>query len=137
MTRLRPWHGLAAAAATSVAAAGVWMLWRFDPNLPGNPFPPCMFLLMTGHWCAGCGITRALHALVHGDLPGALRMNALAMLLLAAVPFALLWHAGWKPAALRPLARAATSPWCWGLLLGGFWIARNLPWMPFALLAPG
>ncbi len=123
--------------AALVAGAGVWALRSFDPNLPGNPFPPCMFLTLTGHYCAGCGITRALHALVHGDIAGAIQMNVLAMLLMVVIPFAIAWHAGWKPARLQPTARAMASPWFWVVLLAGFWIARNLPWYPFTLLAPG
>jgi len=124
-------------AAALAAGVGIWALRTFDPNLPGNPFPPCIFLTLTGHYCAGCGITRALHALVHGDLATALRMNVLATSLLALVPPVAAWHAGWKPAALRPFARLLVSPWLWGVVLFGFWIARNLPWYPFNLLAPG
>lgn len=119
------------------AGAGIWALRTFDPNLPGNPFPPCVFLTITGHYCAGCGITRALHALAHGDIATAVQMNVLAMLLLVITPFAAAWHAGWKPAYLQPVANAMASPWLWVGSLGGFWILRNLPWFPFTLLAPG
>lgn len=123
--------------AALAAGAGVWALRTFDPNLPGNPFPPCVFLTVTGHYCAGCGITRMLHALVHGDLATAVQMNVLAMFLLAISPFTVAWLAGWKPGYLRPAARMMSSPWFWAVLLIGFWIARNLPWYPFTLLAPG
>lgn len=124
-------------AAALAAGAGIWALRTFDPNLPGNPFPPCVFLTLTGHYCAGCGITRALHALVHGDLATAARMNVLAAFLLALVPPVIAWHAGWKPRLLHPFAALLSSPWFWGVLLFGFWIVRNLPWFPFTLLAPG
>ncbi|RBL33433.1 hypothetical protein BRN31_04600 [Xanthomonas oryzae pv. oryzae] len=59
---------LSLAPAALAAGAGVWIFWKFDPNLPGNPFPPCIFHALTGFYCAGCGMTRALHALAHGDL---------------------------------------------------------------------
>lgn len=132
----KPWVYLAAAPAALVAGTAVWALHTFDPNLPGNPFPPCIFHASTGYYCAGCGITRALHALVHGDIATAGRMNLLAMALLAALPLFIAWHLGWKPQRLRPIATALSSPWLWGLLLSGFWIARNLPWPPFTWLAP-
>ncbi|MCC4605791.1 DUF2752 domain-containing protein [Xanthomonas campestris pv. badrii] len=128
---------LSLAPAAVAAGAGTWIFWKFDPNLPGNPFPPCAFHALTGFYCPGCGITRALHALVHGDLVSAFGMNALAVGLLALVPFVVLWHHGWQPAIFQPIARALSSPLLWITLLPGFWIARNLPWLPFTLLAPG
>lgn len=123
-----------AALATGI---GIWALRTFDPNLPGNPFPPCIFRTITGHYCAGCGITRALHALVHGDMATAIHMNLLAILLLALLPAAFAWHLGWKPRLLQPAAAVLASPWFWGILMPAFWITRNLPWYPFNLLAPG
>ncbi|MFT4247818.1 MAG: DUF2752 domain-containing protein [Pseudomonas sp.] len=132
----RAWLYLAAAPAALAAGAGIWALRTFDPNLPGNPFPPCVFHALTGYYCAGCGITRALHALVHGDVATACRMNLLAMALLAGIPLFIAWHTGWQPKRLRPAALALGSPWFWGLVLPGFWIARNLPWPPFTWLAP-
>lgn len=45
--------------------------------------PVCPLHYATGLHCPGCGTGRALHALVHGDVVRALRMNALAV---AAIP---------------------------------------------------
>ena len=56
------------AACGAVAAAGAWVLQRVDPNAAGSPLPGCVFYQFTGLYCPGCGMTRALHALVHGDL---------------------------------------------------------------------
>jgi len=39
----------------------------------------CPLHRFTGLYCAGCGGTRAIHALLHGDLVGSFRMNALLM----------------------------------------------------------
>lgn len=46
-------------------------------------FPPCPFRALTGWLCPGCGSTRAMHALLHGHIIEALRLNAFAV---AAVP---------------------------------------------------
>ena len=43
---------------------------------------PCWFHALTGADCPFCGGSRALGALLHGDLAGALRFNAFAVLLL-------------------------------------------------------
>ena len=67
----------------ALAAGGAWLLRTFDPNAPGNPFPPCMFYSATGWHCPACGLTRCLHALAHGDLPRAFSMNRLLFVLLA------------------------------------------------------
>jgi ABC-type proline/glycine betaine transport system permease subunit len=38
----------------------------------------CIFRALTRHECWGCGMTRALHALLHFDFPTALHHNILA-----------------------------------------------------------
>ena len=38
---------------------------------------PCPIHATTGLWCPGCGATRALDALVHGNIPMAFHYNAL------------------------------------------------------------
>jgi Protein of unknown function (DUF2752) len=116
-------------------ALGVWALRTFDPNMAGSFFPPCLFHTLTGLYCPGCGLTRALHALVHFDLPRALAMNLLIVLSLPALGLMAL-H-GLNGGRLLPAAIARV------LFNGGYWIAallmfgvlRNLPW--FAWLAPG
>lgn len=119
------------------AVAGTLLLHRFDPNAAGSPFAPCLLHALTGWWCAGCGITRALHALVHADLPRAFAMNPLAMVLL---PFGVLawgWSGGLRPAWAAPIIRLLARPAFWGVLIPAYWLARNLPWPPFNWLAPG
>ena len=126
------------ASAAVAAGAGVWLLRTFDPNAAGSPFPPCMFHAFTGLYCIGCGLTRALHALVHGDVARAFGMNPLAMALLFLSPLLAAWKLGvWRPAAMRPLVAALSEPRLWLVLLPAYWIARNLPWPPFHWLAPG
>jgi hypothetical protein len=127
--------GLAGAAVA--ALAGIWLLRNFDPNAANNPFPACMFRAFTGYYCIGCGLTRALHALVHGNLVAAFSMNPLAMLMLPIMPLLVAHSYGWNARVLRPLMVVITEPKFWLVVLPAYWIARNLPWFPFSLLAPG
>lgn len=124
------------AATAPVAAAGVWLLQHVDPNQPGNLLPKCLFHELTGWWCPGCGMTRALHALVHGDAGQALHMNPLGVVMLAVLPAMLLWSWGWQPRRLRPFMRWAMDPRLWLVLIPAYWLLRNLPWPPFTWMAP-
>lgn len=123
--------------AALVAGAGLWVLRHYDPNSAHSPFPPCSFLAVTGYYCIGCGLTRALHALAHGDVPAAFAMNPLAMLMLGVAPLVAGWALGWRPRWLQPLIGLLMKPAFWLTLLPLYWIARNLPWAPFRWLAPG
>jgi hypothetical protein len=125
------------ALATAVLAAGVWILWHHDPNAPHSRFPPCVFLSITGFFCPGCGITRALHALVHGDLARAFAMNPVALVIMPLIPLMLLHARGFQPRWLRPVMTVAMEPKLWIVAIPAYWIARNLPWWPFAWMAPG
>lgn len=107
-------------------------------HTPGESrwLPPCLFHSITGLFCPGCGITRALHALVHGDLGRAWSMNFMAVIGLGAILVelldrALLQPAWWsKPRSFLHDAR----PWAIALII--FVVGRNLPWEPFAAWAP-
>lgn len=47
--------------------------------------PKCPVHLLTGFDCPGCGSQRALHALLHGDISGAFRANAILFLIIPVV----------------------------------------------------
>ena len=133
----RPASAIAAAVALGAAIVGIWLLRNYDPNVPNNLFPPCMFKAFTGLHCIGCGLTRALHALVHGDIAGAFAMNPLAMLVLPLMPLMVLDARGLTPMRMKPFMSVVMRPKLWLALLPAYWIARNLPWWPFTWLAPG
>ena len=137
MLALKTSEKFALTMAALAATVGVWMLRNYDPNAPHSLFPPCMFKAFTGYYCIGCGLTRALHALVHGDIGGAFAMNPLAMLVLPLIPLMLIDGRGATPAPLKPFMSVVMTPKLWMLLLPAYWIARNLPWVPFSWLAPG
>lgn len=58
----------------------------FDPSST-RLFPKCAFLSLTGFKCPGCGSQRAIHALLHADVIGAIRYNALLVVVLPVLAF--------------------------------------------------
>ena len=84
--------------------------------------PPCPIHQAFGVLCPGCGGTRALLAVLHGDLRGAWQLNPL---LLALAPFFLLYAASTLHRGVAP--RLPTSALSILLVLTlAFTIARNL-----------
>ncbi len=53
----------------------VFVLFSFNPANTAW-FPKCIFFKVTGWQCAGCGMQRASHALLHGQWLTALHYNA-------------------------------------------------------------
>lgn len=73
-----------------VAMAALFALYgAVDPESSnwGKLFPKCPVKLLTGLQCPSCGIQRAAHHLLQGDLSGAIAQN---WFLLLAIPFLLL-----------------------------------------------
>ncbi|GAA3743555.1 DUF2752 domain-containing protein [Salinactinospora qingdaonensis] len=144
-TRLqRRLHPATAPLLLGVAAlAGTTLIHFVDPNEAGH-YPTCPWLMITGTFCPGCGTMRCIHALTNLDVVGAVEMNVVTVLVL---PFLLAGYARWLWRSLRPAVAAPRHPpktinpfWLWLLLAGivGFWIVRNLSFLPFAaFLAPG
>lgn len=120
-----------------MTVAGVALLWRVDPNQPGSGLPPCPIHAYTGLFCPGCGATRAMHALVHGDVLQAMAMNPVFTLALPLLSLLLLDQIARLPQPLSALARRVSDARPWAVLLLGYTLLRNLPWAPFNLLAPG
>lgn len=124
-------------AAVGCVAAGMGYALLSDPtHAAPDAAPTCLLKLTTGLDCPGCGGTRALWYVLHGDLPAAARHH---FLFVFALPFlAYLFVAwagnqafGWRLPELRISSK----------VIGGFlaaWLAfsvlRNLPWAPFTSL---
>ena len=45
----------------------LWAVMRYTPLRPLRLLRPCMFHLLTGWYCPGCGGTRAVYALLRGQ----------------------------------------------------------------------
>jgi hypothetical protein len=70
---------------TAAVIGGGAMVFFFNPATHAF-YPVCMFHAVTGLNCPGCGATRALYALLHGNFPLAFKDNALFVCALAALP---------------------------------------------------
>jgi hypothetical protein len=92
------------------------ILYRFDPATV-HGYPPCVFHALTGLQCPGCGTTRALHHLLHGDVAGAFRLNAM---LFVVAPFSAI------AAASRRFATHPVTGWGAVVVTVVWWIGRNL-----------
>ncbi|MGD0015996.1 MAG: DUF2752 domain-containing protein [Verrucomicrobiia bacterium] len=99
-------------------------------------YPKCLFHEMTGLYCPGCGSTRALYCLMHGEFREALHDNALVVLALPLLGALLLARAFRRQ---PPVAKQRSKLIWFGLLIAvivAFGVARNIPCRPFSLLAP-
>jgi Protein of unknown function (DUF2752) len=100
----------------SAAAFGAVILYRFDPVTAGF-FPPCMFRTLTGLECPGCGTTRALHQLLHGEVAAAFALNPM---LFAVAPFAAI------ATASRRFATHPVTGWAAVVVTVTWWVWRNV-----------
>lgn len=84
--------------AGGVALAGLALVYAFDPAT-SRFYPPCALHSLTGLQCPGCGGTRALHQLLHGNVRAAFQLNPMLFAAMAFVP----------AVAVRPAI--VTKPW--------------------------
>lgn len=120
-----------------LSLGGLVLLFTFPPS-EYSFYPPCPSYSLFGIHCAGCGATRSLHALLHGNVAQALAYNPLFVLVL---PFLLVlfvwlsfvWLCGKSP-PIRDLPHWLI--WFLVMLILVYTIARNVPGPPFDSLAP-
>ena len=119
-----------------VAAAFTYVLANDPTDQARDPLGPCAFKLVTGLDCPGCGGTRMVWYLLHGNLGEAARHHVVALI---AVPFVVYAYVAW--AAKRLFNVKIPTRRISGVVIGGYfgaWLAfsvlRNLPWEPFSYL---
>jgi hypothetical protein len=105
----------------------------------GGVFIPCPIHRLTGRWCPGCGMTRALHDLLHGDVRAALGANLFLPVVLLLTGY--LWLSWVWPALtgrrLDGLHRIPGAVWSGLVVLAVVYgVLRNVPTAPFSALAP-
>ena len=128
---------LFAGAGILIVGAGAFVVGYFNPTTAGF-FPVCPLYYLTGIHCPGCGLTRGLHALFHGDVLTALDYNAMlpvylfifgyffvSLIFIVVRGRGLSWKV-FKPAAMYGFLTVALV----------FTVLRNLPFYPFSILAP-
>ena len=120
--------GIFAGVVLSATAIGVCaMVFFFNPSTH-EFYPVCLLHALTGLNCPGCGATRALYALLHGNFLLALKNNALFVLALAALA---IWSV--RFVFLKSKRQTATFHvppkflWTFLVLSFVFAVLRNLP----------
>jgi len=116
----------------SLILAGAAYLFVFEPGKTGI-FPSCLFRLLTGFQCPGCGSTRAMHQLLHGHVVAAFELNPFFLL---AIPFLLYALIRYSVVVMRggvPRQNTLPPPYIYALffIVVSFWIFRNTPFYPF------
>jgi len=116
----------------SLLVAGSAYLFWFEPGKSGF-FPICLFRFLTGFTCPGCGTTRAMHQILHGDFLTAFTLNPLFLLAIPFLLFALVRYSvivlrGGVP---RPISLPAAYIYALFFIVLSFWIFRNTPFYPF------
>jgi hypothetical protein len=71
------WYELTAFVAVAVLGIAVLAVLSHGHPSSYSWLPKCPFHLLTGMYCPGCGTTRALFYLVHGDMAAAFRYQPL------------------------------------------------------------
>ena len=128
MLRLGAPLGVAAGAGLVCAA-----VWFGDPTNPGGPLPVCPTKALLGIDCPGCGSMRMLYSVMHGDLLGAAKFNALAVVALVLLVFA---FATWTYGRVIGRRMWSWQQYRWSALMTMvlvlvWFVVRNLPFAPF------
>jgi hypothetical protein len=117
-----------------ILAVGSTYRFIFEPGKSGG-FLVCPFYALTGFACPGCGTTRGLHQLLHGNVVAAFRFNPLMMVMLPLLLFALIRHtyAVMRGRPIRGNQLNANYIWLLFFVVLSFWIFRNTPLYPFPI----
>jgi hypothetical protein len=120
--------GIFAIAVLGITIIGVGaMVYLFNPSTH-TFYPVCVFHALTGLNCPGCGMTRSLYALLHGNLRLAVKDNALFILALAALA---VWGGRFAVRKIRnqPAMFNISPKFLWLFLVVAlvFAVVRNLP----------
>lgn len=114
--------------AAIVAVAALLCIYWMDPGQVAW-YPKCPIKLLTGWDCPGCGSSRALHALLHGEVGRALAFNPIWVV---GIPYVLIlsWleYFGGKERCpqLRQAMTSRVAAWIILGVLGAYTVVRNL-----------
>ena len=115
------------ALSAGIVAAGTVFIAMNNPHVPGA-LGACPLLSTFGFYCPGCGGTRAVYDLSHGDVVGAMSMNPLFTL---SVPLlAILWLRWLAFSRGRPTKSWNVPEWVYpvfAIVTLLFFVLRNVP----------
>ncbi|WP_067780733.1 DUF2752 domain-containing protein [Actinomyces vulturis] len=97
---------------------------RVSVSVPQGP--GCSFHYATGLWCPGCGGTRALHAMCHGQWSEAWGYNPAAFIIVPGLIAMSIWVACQTPVRSLPVLPVKTIMVA-AMMLIAFGVARNIP----------
>lgn len=131
--RWMPRWAAPAGLAAGCAAASAYVLWNNPTDIGAAALPTCLVRLTTGFDCPGCGGTRALWYLLHGDLAAAAQHHMIAVF---AAPFLIYAYVAWTAGTVfgrrLPQLRVSVRTVAVGLgVWAVFTVLRNLPFEPF------
>ncbi|MBF0320435.1 MAG: DUF2752 domain-containing protein [Nitrospirae bacterium] len=120
----------------SIIIAAAAVVYLYDPSKNGF-YPECLFYSLTGLYCPGCGSTRAVHQLLHGNIAAAFKLNSLVVSLLPFLVFGAIAEVG-VVAVQRHGQRRGVYRFVWliPVAIVLFGILRNIPLEPFTYLRP-
>jgi hypothetical protein len=64
-----------------------FLVWSVNYHASDQDFSFCLFHLLTGHHCYGCGLLRGLSATLHGDFKAAYALNRLNLISIPLITF--------------------------------------------------
>jgi hypothetical protein len=108
---------------------GTVVLYCFNP-VEQRLFPRCMFHVLTGWDCPGCGGLRATHQLLHGNFGAAFRLNPLFVCALPIVAV-LFVRSLFRKTTAQEVFNFVRNPkllWSFAGVVIAFGVLRNLPW---------
>ena len=121
-----------------VIGAVFFVYSTYNPS-QNNLFVPCPIKYSTGYDCPGCGSQRAIHQIFHFNFYNAFRLNPLMVLSLPLIIYGLglaIWNWVFDTRYRVKLFYSNVFIYTYFGLVILYWIARNLPFYPFNLLAP-
>lgn len=91
-------------------------------------FPKCVFHWLTGFECPACGLQRALHALLHGEIAEAYRYNPFACISIPYLTILLICRFSKRYATgrLSAIAGSRFLSYTYMVLFFVWWIVRNI-----------
>jgi hypothetical protein len=115
-------------ATAAALACGCAIVAMNDPS-EKSILPGCAFYNVTGWYCPGCGMTRALHNFINGDILKAFRFNAMLIIAIPLFVYFYVWWVNWAFTGKRMPTLKLTKVQLWSIVAIAlvFVVGRNLP----------